>query len=590
MTTATQTISATTNNVDSGATNISFAQHVNKHMVAEHQEPKNLLGVKEDQNREKLNIQNNPDPTKTLQTTKQTENISTAELLNQFIQDLQKITAETEKTASGDWQINLADDHLLQQLATNAGIEQSRLSVLVKQAQANSGQLDLTEFLTFLSRHFEELQSEKPITVPETALPLFEIFLKEMGFAPYEITKIGNKAVTGDNQLDLIKFLQALPEINNKQVITLSNWEGEQLQDILAKMGVSPQLQRELLPERNPLLNLHAEKPTVTLTMTRLKEMLQQGVREIEANRPQADLIPFIADLKKILTAAGFKEKTVGFSPVVQNTIKALYDKLMKSVDLTKVQVETKSNHLSTIPNEKQENSGRWFEGFEGSEKQSLADFFKRIDRKLAQDDFHNYSQLLTEEVQSSTKVSGQTVVQSAETALIHNITGLTTEPIIPVDTIKHMAATPRLSPQMEHQLFHQLAQGVIKGLKNSDHLLILRLQPPELGQVKVEMMVRGREVMLSFIMENSRVKETLENNLEQFRHNLEKQGFKLQNCMVSVNQHDNPTDTWRRFEFALHNKKQSNNRTTITDLPDDAMYHRSLSGNSSEHGIDLFA
>jgi flagellar hook-length control protein FliK len=110
-------------------------------------------------------------------------------------------------------------------------------------------------------------------------------------------------------------------------------------------------------------------------------------------------------------------------------------------------------------------------------------------------------------------------------------------------------------------------------GIRNDEHHLVLRLYPQELGEVKVDLLVRDGQVSINFNMENSRVKEMLESNMEQFRENMEQKGFSLGECSVSVGQRDDFDNEWRRFMMVGNSKGLD--RETLEDLPDDALYLR---------------
>ena len=147
------------------------------------------------------------------------------------------------------------------------------------------------------------------------------------------------------------------------------------------------------------------------------------------------------------------------------------------------------------------------------------------------------------------------------------------------------------MPPALQQQGFAQLSQGVLQGLRNQEHHLVLKLYPKELGEVKVEMTVRDNQVAVSFAMENSRVKEVLESNLEQFKENMEKQGFALGECMVSLNKNNDSNESWQQSQqMASLEKGAVQRRTTLADLPDDILYQRVQPGTGRESGVDLFA
>jgi len=85
-------------------------------------------------------------------------------------------------------------------------------------------------------------------------------------------------------------------------------------------------------------------------------------------------------------------------------------------------------------------------------------------------------------------------------------------------------------------------------------------------------------------------VKEVLESNLEQFRENMEKQGFALGECMVSLNKDTDSNESWQQFQAASMKNGAGPRRATLADLPDDILYQRVQPGNGRENGVDLFA
>lgn len=557
------------------ATGSSFSEYVERNLHAERREEKNFLGNKARKAREAAASDSATRNKREMNNSEKTDDSSVAGLLSQFMKELQKIAEETE-TSPGDWTLNLLETDLLQKTAADAGMDENGLAMLLQQMESQDGKIDVSEFLATLSRHFEELQNIDAVTVPETDLPLLQILLSRMGLSQEEITQISDQAVTGDNQLDLAKFLQGLEDVHGENVTSLTDWEVEQLQDILAKAGVSERLQRSLLPERNPFLqNPSEENKVVNLSLTRLQNMLQQGVKEVDAGRLKADLPAFLSDLNEIMLQAGFEQKTAGWTPAVQETIISIYDKLLQSFDMSKMEVV-----------KLEENIGRWFEL---PEESLLSQFFDEADLTGQDPDLAGSDQQFKSSAQILKTVE-QAVSQQAEPAFGHSMDVSASETLASTVEAKPSASTPRMPAQLQQQTFEQITQGVIRGLQGNDHHLVLRLHPRELGEVKVEMLVRDEHIAVSFAMENSKVKDILESKMDQFRDNLEKQGFNLEECMVSVGQHNEPDDAWKRFEFAWKNHQVGVSKTSLADLPEDILYHRSQSKNSSENGIDLFA
>ena len=115
--------------------------------------------------------------------------------------------------------------------------------------------------------------------------------------------------------------------------------------------------------------------------------------------------------------------------------------------------------------------------------------------------------------------------------------------------------AGPRRPPsRLEQSVLQQLHEGVLQGISQRKQHMALKLHPPELGEVKVDIVVRHDQVAVSFAMENHRVKEILENNMQQFRDSLEQRGFTLGQCFVSVGQGNTGPgeDQWRAMLASL--------------------------------------
>jgi len=588
----------------------SFYKYVEQKVGSERKQGKNLLGAAA--RPKKVAAQQGTGKSKPSSNDKedgkQLKDASVAELLALLMQELQKVSKDAD-AGPGQWSVNISEQGLLQKLANDAGMGDEKISLLLQQMENQDGKLDLNDLLASLTRHFEELDKGVPVTVPETDLPLLETFLSKMGVSPPDVEKIAADGVRGDNTLDLAKFLQDLQDLDidpdNTQTITLTDWEAEQLQDILAKAGVSEQMQRELLPERIPSwLNPAAENKPVQLSLARLQEMLTSGVQEVQDNQPQADLPAFLKDLDALLAKTGFEEKTVGWSPVVHEAVTAIYDKLMESVDPSTVQVENAGSSMQKKQEPVQETKAdpekmNMFEDQAGGPAlKADSDTEPQTDGEFAgqSGESSDSADLLEADLAPHQAEEEKPAKPFESNTLAHQMKSLDGG-VPPPNDVKPppVPPAPRLPFALQQQTLQTITQGVLQGLNDNEHHLVLRLYPKELGEVKVEMLVRDDHVAVSFSMENSKVKETLESHMDQFRHNLEKQGFVLEECMVSVGQQqDDSSDAWRQFESAWKNNKQGGSSVakmaTLADLPENVLYLRSQAKDGSLNGIDLFA
>ena len=533
-----------------------------------------------------------------------------AALLAQFMADL-KQAADTTAPASGAWSFSITDPSQLQGIAQSAGMSDAELSVLTRKLEEQGGTATLSDLLDFLSRHFVAMQDPQPVTAPETDLPMLQNLLERLGVPAEEAVRIGEPAVRGDNTLDLEKFLAGLEQVDSQGITTLSPAETEQLQEILAQAGVSLPTQYSLLPERLPLWQeasqqnpaigeelvsqLQQMEQPVHLTIDRLKDILEKGVADVKASRLQADLPAFLEDLQTILSRSGLEAKSPGWTPAVQGAVTSAFDKLMESVDLAQIQVRQGDRLAEIVADRHAEED--FFAGESALEELAAGQELDPLAEEAAGKDSpltgkHGGEGSASGRMAEHGTVSGDNAgIFHAETMVARHDTGgqPTAQAVAPP---RPFVPVHGMSQELQRQGFSQISQGVLQGLRNQDHHLVLKLYPKELGEVRVEMMIHEDQVAVSFAMENSKVKEVLESNLEQFKQNMEGQGFTMGECMVSVNQNNDGSEAWRQFQESWQTGSTLSPRTasTLADLPEDILYQRAGTTSGRENGVDLFA
>ncbi len=579
-------------------TGSNFSDYMEKKMAAERRDKSNLLRLQKNK-AASTSATDKKTPVAASDSKQKDETAAAttiAALLGQLVQVLQK-TAGDQKMGPGEWSFSVPDSELLQKIAKDAGMNESQMSALLEKMKNQDGKLNLADFLASFSRHFQTLQSDAPVTVPETDLPLLESVLERLGVPVPEVSKASEAAVRGDNTIDLQKILAGLKGMPGENITDLTATEAEQLQDILANAGVSQQLQRSLLPERLPVIEgLIKDGPPVTLTLDRLKNMLEQAVQEVKANRLQADPLAFLADLQDVLSKSGFEAKGPSLSSAVQGSVAAVFKKLMESVDLAKVKVEqgVKTQQGSAFAEAMMEKKSVAEHGQESAAKQGDEAVLVVA---AAPETEHSHAEgrdaLATGKFGKEIGTSGKLFVENSgvfQTDAAGAAKGEAVGAAASSQAARPFVNIPNMPPALQQQGFSQLSQGVLQGLRNQEHHLVLKLYPKELGEVKVEMTVRDNQVAVSFAMENSKVKAMLESNLDQFKENMEKQGFALGQCNVSLNQNNDSNETWRQYQSGSMEKGAVQRRATLADLPDDILYQRVQPGIGRESGVDLFA
>ena len=509
------------------------------------------------------------------------EEMPVSDALAMLMQQLQAL-AQDKELGPGQWQVALPDADQLQELAASCGMDEADITTLMSLFEQGSDQADLPDFLQVLINHFETFDNEQQVTTLETDLPMLETLLAKLGLQGEQISQISEVSVQQDGVLDLERFLAALqqlqkPELsgqrdlvsqnNDKPLIPLTSWETEQLQDILSRAGLNLGEQLELLPEtlgdKTPLFDLD-----------RLQQLLEKTIALAKQDQPTIKAPEFFAQLDKVLSQAGFKPTDLGMTPVIAQSRGEAYQDLLQLFDESRLRYEA---------------------GLQEEEQKLQGELQKWLTKVVSSPDSKASAS-------ADSLFAGQLQQEGAEELLSpgHNSSGnsplfssseLANQNQVTSSDQGQSAQAPRPFNQLQQQqILNQLSMAVSRGLKSGEHHLILKLHPAELGEVKVDLSLRNEQISVSFTMENSKVKQTLESSMEEFRQNMEQKGFNLGSLDVSVGQHNEGQEEWQRFELASWNGERLA-ADTLEDLPDSALYLQEQQSRTynDERGISLF-
>ncbi|MDD5758079.1 MAG: flagellar hook-length control protein FliK [Desulfobulbaceae bacterium] len=514
-------------------------------------------------------------------------------LLQQLMGTLNDMAQKPGKAVeAGEWTFQLQDLGLLEKLAAQAGMDATGLDALRKQMK-EAGGLPLSDLFTALAENFKKLDAATQVTVPETSLPLLETFLSKLGVAPETIKALDSKGVNGADQLDLIAYLDALrgvssqvgdtsvetsglslpndslqvegtiatandlTETKQNKTFLLSDWDLEQLSAMLTEAGVPAAEIEKMFPEKMPLwqkalTDLPPEQvdAPVEMSLKRLTELLQQAVAAVDEARPKANPIGFISDLDTVLSQAGFKSSDVCWSPVVQGTVKAAFDELQKMVDQAKGLKEKFSETM---------------------DRNDVID----AEWQMSDDDVQTFAATTEQDNElpdgnGSASVGKQDILGVENDGMAEKGTlfgggeAKMTAPVPGENAVKVQVPRLHFAPELQQLTVDQISQGVLRALRNNEHHLTLTLYPKELGEVKVDLQVRGGHLSASFVMENQKVKEAMESNMEEFKDNLERRGFSLGSMSVSVDQQNQSSDSGQRFAAAWEKIKTQQGKESV--------------------------
>ncbi|MDP2798764.1 MAG: flagellar hook-length control protein FliK, partial [Deltaproteobacteria bacterium] len=85
--------------------------------------------------------------------------------------------------------------------------------------------------------------------------------------------------------------------------------------------------------------------------------------------------------------------------------------------------------------------------------------------------------------------------------------------------------------------IFPQITDRLFGSLRLKEDQVIIKLFPPHLGEVKVNLVFKNDHLHTTFTLDNYRVKEIVESGLPQLRTALSEQGIKMGECHVELSQ-----------------------------------------------------
>ncbi|SHJ81240.1 hook-length control protein FliK [Malonomonas rubra DSM 5091] len=109
-----------------------------------------------------------------------------------------------------------------------------------------------------------------------------------------------------------------------------------------------------------------------------------------------------------------------------------------------------------------------------------------------------------------------------------------------------------------ESQIFDQVVTRFVGSQNGESGRMVLRLQPAELGSLKIELQVEGDRVRANLHAQSIQVQEVLERNLPQLRNALAEQGLKIDQFNVDV---DRNQDQGQFEQMAQEQQQRQQNR-----------------------------
>ena len=191
----------------------------------------------------------------------------------------------------------------------------------------------------------------------------------------------------------------------------------------------------------------------------------------------------------------------------------------------------------------------------------------------------------------SATQVVTETV--PSETSFSHQLRSseLGTNPTTVSVEGKFAPGATHIVPEKE--LVDNLVQRFNVNPRLQTSKLTLQLHPAELGQIKIDILVKGDSISANIVAQSQQVLETLDKNMNRLRGVLEDQGFNVDNFEITLQtDSDKQQDLFQEHfdsqqQFSTNSKKTS---TQAEDSFDTLLDSEELDSEHEKNGLNVTA
>lgn len=349
------------------------------------------------------------------------------------------------------------------------------------------------------------------------------------------------KALTGKELPDNISNTQDLPQDVTQQLLSLLNEQGSKIEDFLVKSGMSEASAENLLNKVEAQLEMSVQ------VREALKGELRHNEMKLALQTEAAATVPAMENNAESGKETSALDKTAKFSAdhlarilQNQNNDANAGDKTDSSSDMpSKPEVRDSAGDILPATDKFKDsvvdilpvtdNGMEVFERTISSNQYNISS----LHTSNAQDGEGDALSKIKDLSDLSASASGSS--KTAANAPAHNLSADLSPKSI--NEIKQMLAPQEVVNRgtVEKPVINQIIEKFSLQGTGQQNEINIKLDPPNLGTVRINIVSEGDNVNTTLITENHAVKQTIESNLAQLRDAMADQGLKVQSFTVLV-------------------------------------------------------
>ncbi|MDI6789956.1 MAG: flagellar hook-length control protein FliK [Thermodesulfobacteriota bacterium] len=415
--------------------------------------------------------------------------------LRHILRSLKDTLKETSLSGTG-LAIEHPDELMLAEFLRACGLKDAELSQVTTKMKGEEGEYNINILFAMLDpQALQARMRTEQHRMTLSDLSAVSAMLEGFGLKPQEVVELSEKCLSKEGFAGIGQLVRSLKEECNRPLssVPLEEWHENSLADLLAKLGLTEEEIRKVAVE--------AGLSDKRFSLPKLVSILDKTTEVVERKQNPIDADSFFHNLEHLLGKIKLETEVRPAGDSRMAALRSWQDRWLESLRGVGAGLDRKEQALmlDSWSNGKLSVEGgiapAWLEKMADHQTVNL-----RLDQKMP----FTIDQLPL--------ISAADTVSSAAK-----------------DTIR-----PVVYPE---DIFSQITGRLSGSLRLKEDQVIIKLFPPHLGEVKVNLVFKNDQLHTTFTLDNYRVKEIVESGLPQLRTALSEQGIKMGECHVELSQ-----------------------------------------------------
>ncbi len=320
--------------------------------------------------------------------------------------------------------------------------------------------------------------------------------LEDLGLSPSEIVRLSEGLSTVKGFVSLDELAQAVKNESKRypaHTVPLQEGHEERLTDLLTRLGLSEEEIRQTAAA--------AGLGDGELSLKKLASVLDKAADIVDRRKSPVQTGKFLSDLEHLLSRVKVKEPLQSAGRADAGVLRPWQDKWLEGVQKEYAQLD--SGHPAVAATVA---IAEKVQAEEGGTPRHLEEF-------VPDPVIHKGDPKILMPGEGSSAVAGR------------------------IETTVDAASNTVRQAVHPDAVFPQIMDRVLASVRLKDDKVVMRLFPPQLGEVKVNLVLKDNHLATTFIIDNQHVKEIVESSLPQLRTALLQQGITMGECNVELNE-----------------------------------------------------